>query len=56
MTFEEYYENAQGCVGCDSVEIMAKWAWQVAYQQGFDDGYDSCQEGRSLLDKEDCDG
>ena len=38
MTFEEYYESAQGCVGCDSVEIMAKWAWQVAYQQGFDDG------------------
>jgi hypothetical protein len=49
MTFEEWWDKEDA----NYVEDLARAAWESAYQEGFDDGYDSCQEQRSLLDKED---
>jgi len=38
------------------LELQRRVQRDWAYQDGFDDGFDSCQDQRSLLDKEDCDG
>ena len=51
MTFEEWWEDYKQYCPIMDQEEMAEDAWKLAYKLGFDDGYDSCQEQRSLLDK-----
>ena len=43
MTFEEWWEHFNSCCPLDITdEDIAKWAWETAFGEGYNAGFNEC--------------